>query len=93
MLPPAAGQQDELLPPGASQTPGQEVALPTETASEGVIPSLVGSESEGGRSSLRRPEPNEKENRKFKKNLILWAFGLIIIAIVGVILTYLGPIQ
>lgn len=91
ILPPAAAQPDELLPPGASQTPGQEVALPKEDDAKGVVPAL--GDDSGSGNSLRRPEPNEKENRKFKKNLILWTFGLIIIAIVGAILTYLGPIQ
>ena len=91
MLPPAAGPQDELLPPGASETPGEEVIVPdeSETPTTGVPQVASGQESD----PLHRLDPDEKEVRRFKKNLVVWVASIIVILIVIAILSYLGPIQ
>jgi hypothetical protein len=42
---------------------------------------------------LKAHTPEERARRRLKKNLILWAFGFIIIGIVVAILLMAGPIQ
>jgi hypothetical protein len=42
---------------------------------------------------LRSRSSVEKEKWRFKKNLILWAFGLLILGLTIIILMMLGPIQ
>jgi len=41
---------------------------------------------------LRSRSSVEKEKWRFKKNLILWAFGLLILGLTIIILMNLGPI-
>jgi len=42
---------------------------------------------------LRALTPEEKARKKFKKNLILWGFGLAIMAITLYVLLTMGPIS
>lgn len=91
MLPPSAAPQDELLPPGASETPGQEVVTPElQTAAAGGGPQLANTPSD---DPLRRLEPDQKEQARFQRNLVLWVGSLILFVIVIAVLSYLGPLQ
>ncbi len=42
---------------------------------------------------LRTRSSVEKEKWRFKKNLIIWTFGLLVLGVTILILMFLGPIQ
>lgn len=42
---------------------------------------------------LRKLTPEEKARKRFKKNLILWGFGIVMLVVTMVILLTLGPVS
>lgn len=82
-----------VLPQPASG-PARPIVLPTPDG--GIVrlrePSkTVGSGNDA--TELRSRSAVEKETWRFKKNLIIWAAGLLVLLITIVILILLGPIQ
>ena len=96
-----AGPQTPFSPAGSG------AILPQPTA--GAARPIVLPTPEGGHVRLREPtkvvgsgddtlelrsrSSVEKEKWRFKKNLILWAFGLLILGLTIIILMILGPIR
>ncbi|MCH5376728.1 MAG: hypothetical protein JJ992_22410, partial [Planctomycetes bacterium] len=76
----------------ASGRTGGAVILPTEDGRYVTVREPVKSVGRGDDAiELRSLSAEERTRRKFKKNLILWGFGLVIIGITLALLLFLGP--
>ena len=98
--PQPSGRQPAAAAPGG--------ATPLRAASGPASGSIVLPTEDGGYVKLREPvktigrgddavelrtlSPEEKARRKFKRNLILWGFGLVMIAITLALLLFMGPL-
>ena len=92
--------------PGARAVPGQaarlqrftrpagsSIVLPTEDGAYVTIREPVKTIGRGDDAiELRSLSAEERKRRKFKKNLVLWGFGLLIIGITLALLLLVGPI-
>ncbi len=78
---------------GAAAT-GSSIVLPTEDGGYVTLREPVKTIGHGDDEiELRTLSPEEKARRKLKRNLILWGFGLLLIAITLALLLFLGPVR
>jgi hypothetical protein len=78
---------------GAAAT-GSRIVLPTEDGGYVTLRDPVKTIGVGDEEvELRTLSPEEKARRKLKRNLILWGFGLLLIAITLALLLFVGPIR
>ena len=99
--PGGAGPQIPFSPAGSGPVlpqptggPARPIVLPTPEGSYVKLrepTKVVGTGDEA--LELRSRSSAEKENWRFKKNLIIWTVGLLVLGITIVILMILGPIQ
>jgi hypothetical protein len=67
--------------------------IPTEDGTFVTVREPVKTVGEGDEEiELRSLTGEEKERKKLKKNLIVWGFGLVIIAITVYVLLAMGPV-
>jgi hypothetical protein len=75
-------------------TGGNRIVLPTEDGGYVTLRDPVKTIGHGDEEiELRTLSPKEKARRKLKRNLILWGFGLLLIAITLALLLFVGPIR
>jgi hypothetical protein len=75
-------------------TAGNRIVLPTEDGGYVTLRDPVKTIGHGDEEiELRTLSPEEKARRKLKKNLILWGFGLLLIAITLALLLFVGPVR
>lgn len=73
---------------------GEPLVIPTEDGTFVTLREPLRTVGEGDEEiELRSLTAEEKERKKLKKNLIVWGFGLVIIAIVVYALLTMGPIS
>lgn len=78
---------------GAAAT-GGPIVLPTEDGGYVTLRDPVKTIGHGDEEiELRTLSPEEKARRKLKRNLILWGFGLLLIAVTLALLLFVGPIR
>lgn len=77
-----------------SAATGNRIVLPTEDGGYVTLRDPVKTIGHGDEEiELRTLSPEEKTRRKLKRNLILWGFGLLLIAITLALLLIVGPIK
>jgi hypothetical protein len=70
------------------------IVIPTEDGGQVMVREPVKTVGEGDDEiELRSRTPEEKAKRRLIKNLVLWGFGLVFIAIVLITLLTTGPIS
>lgn len=93
----AAPTPSTPVPSTPSQRPtggGKSLVIPTEDGTFVTLRDPIKTVGEGDEEmELKSLSPEEREKKKLKKNLIVWGFGLVIIAITLYVLLMTGPIS